>query len=48
MIADLRPYAEYKESRSTWIGAVPTTWEVRNLRTLISKLAERDRMSPCQ
>src|SRR5258706_13695857 len=43
MIADLRPYAEYKDSGSKWLGAVPAKWEVRNLRTLISKRAERDR-----
>ena len=43
MIADLKPYAEYKESGSNWLGAVPAQWEVRNLRTLISKRAERDR-----
>jgi type I restriction enzyme S subunit len=43
MIADLKPYAEYKESGSKWLSAVPVTWEVRNLRTLISKRAERDR-----
>ena len=43
MIAGLKPYAEYKESGSRWLGAVPVTWEVRNLRTLISKRTERDR-----
>lgn len=43
MIADLKPYPEYKESGSKWLGAVPAKWEVRNLRTLISKRAERDR-----
>lgn len=43
MIADLKPYAEYKESGSKWLGVVPAKWEVRNLRTLISKRAERDR-----
>ena len=43
MIADLKPYAEYKDSGSKWLGAVPVTWEVRNLRTLISKRTERDR-----
>ena len=43
MIADLKPYARYKESGSKWLGSVPVTWEVRNLRTLISKRAERDR-----
>jgi type I restriction enzyme S subunit len=43
VIADLKPYAEYKESGSKWLGAVPVTWGVQNLRTLISKRAERDR-----
>ncbi|MBL0168453.1 MAG: restriction endonuclease subunit S [Propionivibrio sp.] len=43
MIAELKPYAEYKESGSNWLGPVPAQWEVRNLRTLISKRAERDR-----
>jgi type I restriction enzyme S subunit len=43
MIADLKPYAEYKESGSRWLGAVPVTWGVQNLRTLISKRTERDR-----
>ena len=43
MIADLKPYPEYKESGSQWLGAVPAKWDVRNLRTLISKRAERDR-----
>ncbi len=43
MIANLKPYSEYKESGSKWLGAVPVTWEVRTLRTLISKRAERDR-----
>lgn len=43
MIADLKPYPEYKDSGSRWIGAVPSHWEVRNLRTLITKRAERNR-----
>ncbi len=43
MIEGLEPYPEYKESGSLWLGAVPAKWEVRNLRTLISKRAERDR-----
>ena len=42
-IASLQPYAEYKESGSRWLGRVPANWEVRNLRTLISKRAERER-----
>ncbi len=43
MIEGLKPYAEYKESESKWLNAVPAKWEVRNLRTLISKRAERNR-----
>lgn len=43
MIEGLKPYSEYKESGSKWLGDVPAKWEVRNLRTLISKRAERDR-----
>lgn len=43
MITDLKPYAEYKDSGSKWLGNVPVTWEVRNLRTLISRRTERNR-----
>jgi type I restriction enzyme S subunit len=43
MIADLKPYPEYKESGSRWLGNVPAHWEVRNLRTLIRRRNERDR-----
>jgi type I restriction enzyme S subunit len=43
MIEGLKPYTEYKQSGSKWLGAVPVKWEVRNLRTLISKRSERNR-----
>lgn len=43
MIADLKPYPEYKESGSKWLGRVPEHWEVRNLRTLIRSRNERNR-----
>jgi type I restriction enzyme, S subunit len=43
MIAELGPYPEYVYSGSKWLGNVPAGWEVRNLRTLITKRAERDR-----
>ena len=43
MIADLKPYAEYKESGSRWLAHVPLHWEVRNLRTLIRPRKERNR-----
>ena len=43
MIADLKPYPEYKESGSRLIRTVPAHWEVRNLRTLIIVRNERNR-----
>jgi type I restriction enzyme S subunit len=43
MIADLKPYPEYKESDSRWLANVPSHWEVRNLRTLIRLRNERNR-----
>ncbi|MGD0291850.1 MAG: restriction endonuclease subunit S [Candidatus Binataceae bacterium] len=43
MIADLRPYPEYKESGSRWLANVPSHWEVRKLRTLIRPRNERNR-----
>lgn len=42
MIEGLKPYAEYKESGSRWIGSVPSSWTVRNLRTLITSRSERN------
>ncbi len=32
MIADLKPYPEYKESGLRWLGLVPEHWEVRQTR----------------
>ena len=43
MIDGLRPYPEYKESGSKWLGVVPVTWQVRNLRTMIAGRNERNR-----
>lgn len=44
MIAELKPYPEYKESGSCWLTNVPKHWEVRNLRTLIRPRNERNRV----
>jgi type I restriction enzyme, S subunit len=38
----LKPYQDYKESGSPWIGAVPTSWEVRGLATLIRPRNQRN------
>ena len=43
MIDGLKPYPKYKDSGSRWLGTVPASWEVRNLRTLIGKRTERER-----
>jgi type I restriction enzyme S subunit len=43
MIEGLKPYPKYKESGSSWLGAVPATWKVQSLRALISNRAERGR-----
>ncbi len=42
MIADLKPYAEYKESGLPWLGQVPGHWSVRRIKTV---LRETDRRS---
>ena len=43
MIADLKPYAEVKDSGLPWMGKVPVHWQMRKLRTLISATKERNR-----
>lgn len=43
-ILKLRPYSDYKESGSPWLGHVPAHWEVRNLRTFIRPRNERKRV----
>ena len=43
MIADLKPYMEYKESGSRWLSTVPSHWGVQKLRTLIRSRNERNR-----
>jgi type I restriction enzyme S subunit len=42
MIADLKPYPEYKESGHVWLGAVPTHWNVLPNRAIFSEIKERD------
>jgi type I restriction enzyme S subunit len=36
MIADLKPYAEYKESGLTWFERVPGHWEIKRLKDWVS------------
>ena len=41
MIADLRPYAEYKESGLPWLGLVPRYWEVKRAKSIFQRIDER-------
>ena len=35
MIADLKPYPEYKESGLPWLGQVPGHWSVKRIKTVL-------------
>lgn len=39
MIADLRPYPEYRESGLPWVGGIPHHWGVKRSKTLFHKMA---------
>lgn len=38
MIADLKPYAEYKESGLPWLGQVPGHWAVTKLKHVFNRI----------
>ncbi len=40
MIADLKPYAEYKESGAPWFGDVPSHWNVGRLGAVFAERGE--------
>jgi len=42
MIADLKPYAEYKESGLTWLGQVPGHWDIKRLGALLRERGEKN------
>lgn len=42
MIADLKPYAEYKFSSQAWLGDVPKHWAVLPNRALFAEIKDRD------
>jgi type I restriction enzyme, S subunit len=41
MIADLKPYAEYKESGLPWLGQVPGHWDVRRMKSSVMNVIEQ-------
>ena len=43
MIADLKPYPEYKDSGLPWLGQVPAHWETMRLKRILRPV---DRRSP--
>ncbi len=44
MIVDLKPYAEYRESKLPWAGSIPSHWSIRRGKALFkeSQLAVRE------
>lgn len=38
MIADLKPYAQYKESELPWLGPVPRQWSVKRIKTVLREI----------
>jgi len=42
MIADLKPYAEYKASSQAWLGDVPQHWSVVPNRALFAEVKDRN------
>lgn len=41
MIADLKPYAEYKESGLPWLEQVPGHWELRRMKYVVREVDSR-------
>ena len=41
MIADLKPYAEYKESGLPWLGQVPGHWELKRTKSSVANIVEQ-------
>lgn len=38
MIEGLKPYPEYKNSSVSWLGDIPSSWEVRRMKLLLREL----------
>lgn len=41
MIADLKPYAKYRESGLPWLGRVPSHWDVRRMKSAVNNVIEQ-------
>lgn len=43
MIADLKPYPEYKESGLPWLGTIPISWTVKRAKSVFERLDKRSK-----
>jgi len=43
VIADLKPYPEYKESGLPWLGRMPGHWEVKRAKSIFQRIDERSK-----
>lgn len=43
MIADLKPYADYKESGLPWLGQVPAHWEIKRGKSYLMAIDQRSK-----
>jgi len=43
MIADLKPYPEYKDSSLPWLGQIPRTWEIKRAKSIFQRIDERSK-----
>ena len=43
MIAELRPYSEYKESGLPWLGKIPSHWMVKRAKSIFERVDRRSR-----
>ena len=41
MIADLKPYSQYKESGLPWLGRCPKNWSVRRTKILFQERVQK-------
>ena len=42
MIADLKPYSEYKDTDLPWLGQVPEHWDIKRLGALLRERGEKN------
>lgn len=42
MIAELKPYPEYRESEQLWVGTLPAHWEILPNRAIFEEVKERN------